>query len=135
MSRFQPDQAWRVDELFQMPGLLSMLEDQGGAKRDEAIRLAGQYNRTGSFQRSIQGELLRASNGRPFYRIWSDDPAALSIEFGTKSNAAHRILGRAIEKWGDVNTMNHPTKRKRTARKIEKSIDAWAARVIGGRAK
>jgi hypothetical protein len=133
MSKFEFDRQWESEELFAMPGLLEMLEDEGESKRDEAIRLAGKFNRTGNFQRSIKGELLSASNGRPFYRVWSDDPAAISIEFGTKNAPAHRVLGRAIDKWKDVNTLKHPSlnKKRRVNKKVEKSIDKWAKSVLG----
>lgn len=52
---------------------------------------------TGQFLDSIKGELLRSKKGRPYYRVSSNDPAALSIEFGTAKRPAHRALGKAIE--------------------------------------
>jgi hypothetical protein len=130
MGGFRISRKWAQEDLLQMPGLIEMLEDQGHVKQSEAVRLAAAHNRTGDFQRSIKGELLKAKNGRPFYRIWSDDPAALSIEFGSKNRAASRILGRAIEKWGDVNEMKHPSVKGKRHERIEKSIDDWAAKAL-----
>lgn len=131
MADFRISQDWLKEDLLTMPGLLEILEDEGRVKQAEAVRLAAAHNLTGDFQRSIKGELLKAKNGRPFYRIWSDDPAAMSIEFGTKKRAASRVLGRAIEKWGSVNDMKHPAVKGKRHKRIEKSIDDWATKALG----
>lgn len=132
MSRFEFDRSWVTEELYQQAELVDLINESGEAVKAEAIRLADRISVTGSFRDSIQGELLRAKNGAPFYRVWSDDPGALSIEFGTaKGHKPHRVLGQAIGKWVDVNTTRHPpVKRKRRNRKIEKGIDEWVATVL-----
>jgi hypothetical protein len=137
MSRFVFDQSWVTEELYQNAALQDLVSDTGEAIKAEAIRLANRISVTGSFRNSIQGELLSAKNGAPFYRVWSDDPGALAIEFGTaKGHEPHRVLGQAIGKWYDVNTMRHPAvDRKRRKRKVEKSIDAWVASILKNKGK
>lgn len=132
MGEFRFDPEWLSEELFKNEAFIGLLVDGGEAVEAEARRLAGQYNRSGDFQRSIQGGLFFSSNGRPFYRIWSDDPAAWSIEFGTAKDKAHRVLGRAIGKWGDVNTLNYENSKRRRKSKVEKSISAWVVSVRKG---
>lgn len=133
MSRFEFDPQWVTEELYPSAELSDLVEDAGEAVLNEAVRIAGTISVTGEFERSIKGELVRSKNGAPFYRVWSDDPGALAIEFGTsKTNKLpHRVLGRAIGKWQDVNTHNGQlVKRKRRKAKIEKSIDQWVAGVL-----
>ncbi|TQF03930.1 hypothetical protein E6W39_18950 [Kitasatospora acidiphila] len=126
-----------TEELYQQAELVDLVNDAGEAVKGEAVRLADRISVTGEFRDSIQGELLRAKNGAPFYRVWSADPGALAIEFGTaKGNKPHRILGQAIGKWTDVNMTRHPAvDRKRRQRKVEKSIDAWVAAALKSRGK
>lgn len=127
MASFSFDPDWTAEELFPSPELAEMLEDMGESLVETARSTAGEYNRTGAFQASIQGALFKSSNGRPYYRVWSDDPAAYSIEFGTAKDAPHRVLGRAIGKWQDAMTHNgEVAKRRRNRSAIEKNIREWA---------
>jgi hypothetical protein len=131
MSRFELDRSWVTEELYRQAPLADLVNEIGEFIKTDAIHLASRISVTGSFRDSIHGELLRARNGAPFYRVWSDDPGAISIEFGTAKNKPHRVLGQAIGKWYDVNTSRHPAaERRRRNRKVEKSIDAWVASVL-----
>jgi hypothetical protein len=130
VADFEFDPDWITEELFESEDLIEILEDMGAALTESARSIAGQYNRTGQFQASIQGSIFKSSNGRPYYRVWSDDPAAYSIEFGTAKDAPHRVLGRAIGKWSDAMTHNgEVAKRRRNKQAVEKGIREWADRV------
>jgi len=125
---FDPD--WIKEELFESPELIDMFDEMGESVLTSAREIAGQYNRTGQFQASLRGAVFRASNGRPYYRVWSDDPAAYSIEFGTAKDAPHRVLGRAIGKWQTAAVHNgEVAEKRRNKRAVEKNIREWADRV------
>lgn len=69
-------------------------------KTDEVLAaaktLAAAHTDTGHFEASLHKKTGSYSTGRPYGRVYSDDPAALSIEFGTQHSTAVRALGRAI---------------------------------------
>jgi hypothetical protein len=69
--------------------------DIGEEMMDTAIEIARQHEETGEFARSIQSDPHRSRTDAPVYRIYSDDPGALSIEFGTSKMRGIRALGRA----------------------------------------
>ena len=94
-THFEANPAW-------MPDFLS--SDELGSILDEAAEevlaaakgLAEEHVRTGEFLDSIHRTSGKYRTGRRYARVSSDDPAALSIEFGTAKSAPLRILGRAI---------------------------------------
>lgn len=94
-TRFESNPRW-------LPGWLSSQEvrDIVSEKGDEVLAaakaLAAAHEHTGAFESSLIKTSGRYKTGRPYARISSSDPAALSIEFGTATMIGLRILGRAI---------------------------------------
>lgn len=79
-------EAW--DEVFTVRG------EEGLAT---ALQLAGEHVKTGSFEAHMHGEFSRAKNQHPYYRISNDDPAAVSIEFGTAHTDGLHVLRRTLD--------------------------------------
>jgi hypothetical protein len=84
-------------DLFQSPELTELVYDAGDRVLNEAERVAGAEADTGAFAASLSKHDHRSRSGRPVSTISSDDPAALSKEFGTRWTPRHRFLGRALE--------------------------------------
>jgi photosystem II stability/assembly factor-like uncharacterized protein len=52
---------------------------------------------SGAFARSMRGKMFTSRRRGPkWYRVWSTDPASLSIEFGTAKQDGKHVLGNAI---------------------------------------
>ncbi|MEU7096056.1 hypothetical protein [Kitasatospora aureofaciens] len=90
-----------LQDLWDSEELTEQLEETGAEILGNAKANAERFTKSGEFLDSISGGLRRSKKGRPFYRVQSDDPAALSIEFGTAKQEPKRALGRAIEVYKD----------------------------------
>ncbi|WP_157536537.1 DUF5403 family protein [Kitasatospora mediocidica] len=86
-----------LQDLWRSPAVSDQVEAIGQEILAAAKANAAAFRNTGAFEDSIKGELMKSRKGRPFYRVSSNDPAALSIEFGTAKRPAYRALGKAIE--------------------------------------
>lgn len=84
-------------QLYAIPELREMVAEAGDRVLDEAIRIAQSESETGDFASSLEKKDHRGDRGRPIATVYSDDPGALSIEFGTVDTPAHRVLGRALD--------------------------------------
>jgi len=95
MGRFVRNPEWLPEWLRSRD-----VEDIVREKTDEvdaaAHAFAAQHVETGAFEESLRRVDGHYSTGRPYGRVYSEDPAALSIEFGTQHSTAVRALGRAI---------------------------------------
>lgn len=86
-----------ANEFAASDGVAKIVEEIGSEVLGQAIAGAEAHERTGDFARSMKGRMFRSrAKNRPYYRVWSDDPGALSIEFGNHHEHGHRIIGRAI---------------------------------------
>lgn len=89
------------DEWLQDVWRESTLADQVEKTGEEILAAAKAnasiFSSSGDFEKSITGSLKHSKKGRPYYRVESNDPGALSIEFGTAHQPAKRALGKAIE--------------------------------------
>lgn len=94
-TRFVHNPEWLPDWLSS-DDVRSILSEKGDEVRAAALAYAAPHIRTGEFESSIRKEDGTYRTGRPYSRVISDDPAVLSIEFGTKHSEAVRALGRAI---------------------------------------
>lgn len=79
----------------------ALLVEKGLELQAVAMALAAPHVKTGEFEGSFDGFLEHASNGHPYFRLYNEDPAALSIEFGTAKTAGQHILGRAGDAIGN----------------------------------
>lgn len=86
-----------LQDVWRNTELADQVEEVGREILSAAKSNAATFRVTGSFEESLKGELLKSKRGRPYYRVSSNDPGALSIEFGTAHRPAHRALGKAIE--------------------------------------
>jgi hypothetical protein len=84
------------NEILMSQELVDIVKDKGAEILDNARSFAAETNATGSFTDSIEGRFTRSAKGRPHYYVTAHDEAAVSIEFGTSTELAHRALGRAI---------------------------------------
>lgn len=84
-------------DLFRSEELTQLVYDGGDRVLTEAEGIAMAEGRTFDFATSLHKDDHRARSGRPISTVYSDDPGALSIEFGTRYTPAHRTLGRALE--------------------------------------
>lgn len=84
-------------QLFASAEATEAVSHAGDRVLAEAERLASQEASSGDFAASLSKRDHRARSGRPISTISSDDPGALSIEFGTERTPAHRVLGRALD--------------------------------------
>lgn len=96
MAHFEINEEW-VTELVASQPIGDMVAGIGEEILNRAKENAAESDDTEAFKESIKGLLHITSKGRPFFRVWSDDPGALSIEFGNSHQAPHRALGRAID--------------------------------------
>lgn len=96
MGRFVPNPDFQR-QLFRSEELTQLVYEAGDRVLAEARRNAAAEARTGDFEASIEKRDHRSRSGRPISTVYSDDPGALSIEFGTKTTPRHRFLGRALE--------------------------------------
>ena len=89
-----------VAELERAPHMAAMLEVVAKAAAEEAHRIApvgaGDDPHPGQFRDSIHGDVV-IEGGRPVGRVFSDDPAAPYIIFGTSDTPPHDTLRRAVE--------------------------------------
>jgi hypothetical protein len=95
MARFVANPAW-IREFLASDRLAELVDEAGEQVIEHARELAAGHVESGDFLESLQKTSGHYRTGRPYARVYSDDPAALSIEFGTANAAAQRILGRAI---------------------------------------
>ena len=79
----------------------AILIEKGLEAQAIAQTLALPHIKSGEYEGSFEGFLEYASNGHPYYRLYNDDPASLSIEFGTAHAAGQHILGRTMDALGD----------------------------------
>jgi len=84
-------------DLFHTPEATDAVAHAGLRVYAEADRLASAEAETGAFADSLSKRDHRGRSGRPLCTVSSDDPGALSIEFGTEHTPAHRFLGRALD--------------------------------------
>jgi hypothetical protein len=82
----------------------------GAEAQSIAESLAAPHVKTGAFEASFHGSLEHAKNGHPYFRLTNDDPAALSIEFGTAHMGGLHILGKAMDALGDDKTYTDTSK-------------------------
>jgi len=96
MGHFVPNPDFERD-LFNSAEATELVYDAGGRVLNEAERTASAEADTGTFAESLSKHDHRSRSGRPVSTISSDDPAALSKEFGTRRTPRHRYLGRALD--------------------------------------
>lgn len=84
------------EDLFQQAQVESIVRNEGEARLERAKAGAAAHADTGEYARSMKGKFSRGRRGRPHFYIYSDDPAALSKEFGTSDTPAVRALGGAL---------------------------------------
>lgn len=96
MAHFQINRAW-LDEVRASPEVEALVVDAGEAALGRARAGAARIAETGDFAEHMSGDLHHSRKGVPWYRVANDDPGALSIEFGTAHEPAHRVLGKALE--------------------------------------
>ena len=84
-------------DLFVSPELTQLVYDVGHRVFEEAELLATEEGSSYGFADSLSQHDHRSRSGRPVSTIASDDPGALSIEFGTRRTPRHRFLGRALD--------------------------------------
>lgn len=94
-ARFVPNPDF-AKELFYSEELTELVYAAGDRVLAEAQRLAAAEAHSGDFEASLEVHDHRSRSGRPIATVYSDDPGALSIEFGTKTTPRHRFLGRAL---------------------------------------
>jgi len=95
MPKFVPNPDFQR-ELFASPELTELVYAAGDRVLAEARRLAAAEAHTGDFEASLEVHDHRSRSGRPIATVYSDDPGALSIEFGTRVTEPHWILGRVF---------------------------------------
>jgi hypothetical protein len=95
MGRFVPNPDFQR-QLFHSEEATELVYDAGDRVLAEAQRRAAAESDTGDFELSLELDCHRSRSGRPIATVYSDDPGALSIEFGTRVTEPHRILGRAL---------------------------------------
>lgn len=95
MAEFVRNPGWLRD-FMRSDQLAEIIDGKGEEVEIAAKALAAEHVVTGRFDESIHRNSGHYSSGRPYSRVSSDDPAALSIEFGTQHSTAVRALGRAI---------------------------------------
>lgn len=86
-----------LQDVWRKTALADQVEKTGQEILAAAKANAAVFASSGDFEKSITGALKRSKKGRPYYRVESNDPGALSIEFGTARQPAKRALGKAIE--------------------------------------
>lgn len=84
------------EDLFMQAQSESIVRSEGETRLARAKAGAAAHADTGEFARSMKGKFSRGRNGRPHFYVYSDDPAALSKEFGTSDTPAVRALGSAL---------------------------------------
>lgn len=84
-------------QLFHSAEVTEAVYSAGDRVLAEARRNAAAEAHSGDFEASLEKHDHRSRSGRPISTIYSDDPGALSIEFGTKTTPRHRFLGRALD--------------------------------------
>jgi hypothetical protein len=84
-------------QLFRSAEVTRLVYDAGDRVLAAARRNAAAESVSGDFEASLTKRDHRSRSGRPISTVYSDDPGALSIEFGTKTTPRHRFLGRALE--------------------------------------
>ena len=96
MGHFVPNPNFDRD-LFYTPEATEAVSHAGDRLLSEAERLATEGADTGGFAEHLSKRDHRSRSGRPMSTVSSDDPGAISIEFGTEDTPAHRFLGRALD--------------------------------------
>lgn len=95
MAEFVRNPAW-LPEWLHSADVEAIVDEKTDEVYAAAKGFAAGHVETGEFEASLHKVTGRYSTGRPYGRVYSDDPAALSIEFGTQHSSAVRALGRAI---------------------------------------
>ena len=95
MGRFVRNPDWQR-ELFRDERIRAQLSEGGDEVLATAKAIAAEHAETGEFEQSLHKVDGTYATGRPYSRVYSDDPASLSIEFGTSHSQPVRALGRAI---------------------------------------
>lgn len=95
MAQFVRNPAW-LPEWLSSREAREIVSEAGDKVLAAAKANAAGHIETGEFEESIQKQDGTYHTGRPYSRVFSRDPAVLSIEFGTKRSTAVRALGRAI---------------------------------------
>lgn len=94
-THFEANPQWMPDFLGSEE-LGAILDEAAEEVLAAAKGLASDHVRTGEFLESLHRSSGTYRTGRRYARVSSDDPAALSIEFGTAKSEPLRVLGRAI---------------------------------------
>lgn len=92
---FVRNPAW-LPEWMDSKDVRALVSEAGDKVLAAAKGFAAEHVESGEFEASITKEDGTYSTGRPYSRVYSLDPAVLSIEFGTQHSSAVRALGRAI---------------------------------------
>lgn len=95
MTEFVRNPAW-LPSWMESADVEEIVTEAGEKVLAAAKAFAAEHVESGDFLESITLSSGHYRTGRPYARVSSSDPAALSIEFGTANNAAQRVLGRAI---------------------------------------
>jgi hypothetical protein len=95
MAKFVRNPGWER-ELFRDEAIRAQLSEAGDEVLAAAKTIAAEHADTGEFEESMHKVDGEYSTGRPYSRVYSDDPASLSKEFGTSHSEPIRALGRAI---------------------------------------
>jgi hypothetical protein len=97
MSHFEFDPSYIHEGLYLERGIEEIITDRGEAALTRAKEHASEHSETGAWEEGMEGGFHRGANNHPYYRVENSSEGALSIEFGTHHNPAHRDLGRAID--------------------------------------
>lgn len=84
-------------QLFYSAEATEAVSHAGDRVLAEAERRATEGADTGGFAEHLSKRDHRSRSGRPISTVSSDDPGAVSIEFGTEDTPAHRFLGGALD--------------------------------------
>jgi hypothetical protein len=95
MAYFRRNPQW-LPEWLRSDDVEQIVREKGDEVLAAAHGFAAEHVDTGHFEESLRKVDGHYSTGRPYSRVYSDDDASLSIEFGTKHSEPVRALGRAI---------------------------------------
>ncbi|MGH6656628.1 MAG: hypothetical protein ACRDVE_15670 [Actinocrinis sp.] len=95
MARFERNPQWLADFIGSDP-VREVLDEKAEQVEVAAKGIALEHADTGHFAESIHHTRGKYGSGRAYGRVYSDDDASLSIEFGTHQSTPVRALGRAI---------------------------------------
>jgi hypothetical protein len=96
VARFELNKDF-AQELRRDDDVQEIVQEAGEAVLGAAVNRAEAVQETGDFAKSIKGKKIpNRAKGPGFYRVYSDDPGALAIEFGTAKTDGKHVLRDAL---------------------------------------